>query len=48
MQVQRRLVQCLEGSLPLAALPAAAAEAGRGAGEAQYDDSVPVSTRALM
>ncbi|KAL4451949.1 hypothetical protein ABPG75_007611 [Micractinium tetrahymenae] len=40
-EVQRRLRQCLETSLPLAALPAAAAEAGRAAEEARYDEAVP-------
>jgi hypothetical protein len=42
-EVQRRLRQCLEAALPLGALPAAAAEAGRAVEEARYDEAVPVS-----
>ena len=43
VQVQRRLRACLETSLPLASLPAAAADAGRAVEEARYDEAVPVS-----
>ena len=43
--VQRRLRRCLEASLPLAALPAAAAEAGRAVEEAAQDEAVAVSGR---
>lgn len=46
-QVQRRLRACLEASLPLDALPAAAGEAARAVEEAQYDEAVPVRPAAL-
>ncbi len=48
VQVQRRLRACLETSLPLASLPAAAADAGRAVEEARYDEAVPVSWWALL
>jgi hypothetical protein len=40
--VQRRLRRCMETSLPLAALPAAAGDTGRAVEAAHYDEAVPV------